>query len=439
MRYPEALKWLYGLSARGVRLELDRVQAACALRSHPHRNLPAVHVAGTNGKGSVCAFTESALRAAGFRTGHFCSPHLHRFVERVRIGGQPLSEDEVAERLTEIRAAMSSLPPLTFFEVTTLMAFEAFRDHQCDIAVLEVGLGGRLDATNVVEDRRVSVVTRIARDHTRILGDTLGKIAREKGGILRPGAPAVLGVVDPEARRELERMCVDQDIDRWWCGEHFEGTAPPDVSSMISRVALDTPQRATIRVGARTSEYVLGLLGDHQVENAAMACAALARLGARGFIVPEAAVERGLACARWPGRLELLRDGARHVVVDCAHNPDGCQALATFLRSRALPRPVVLLFGAMQDKEHEAMLAPFDGLIDARIYAVPEVHRAPPSAEVFAAIRPGLGAPTVGQGLEAARAAAGDNGLIVVAGSIFLVNEVRASLLGVRSDPPIAM
>lgn len=435
MEYVEALEWLYGLSARGVRLELDRMRGAVAERGHPQAAVPVVHVAGTNGKGSVCAMVERSLREAGYRTGRFASPHLHRFAERVTIGGTPLPEAEVAERLSEIRAAMPGLPPLTFFEVSALMAFEAFRDHGCDVAVLEVGLGGRLDATNVVERPAVSVITRIALDHTRILGDTLAAIAHEKAGILRPGVPAVVGAREPEARAAIEAELARLGTDAWWIGEHFDGEP---VSPEGAR-SLDAPGRARLRVGERSEEVALGLRGEFQAENAAIARAALERLDASGFAVPSVAIREGLAGVDWPGRLEVVRDGGRTVVFDCGHNPDGCEAFGAFLRRRRLPGPVVLLFGAMADKAHEGMLAPFDGLVDHRVYAVPPIPRAPEDLAVFQAVRPGEVAPSVAEGLARARALAGEDGTLLVAGSIFLVQAARAAVLGVRSDPPIAM
>ena len=276
MDYVEALEWLYGLSARGVRLELDRMGGVVAARGNPQDAVPVVHVAGTNGKGSVCAMVERSLREAGYETGRFASPHLHRFAERVTIGGAPLAESEVAERLSEIREVLPSLPPLTFFEVSALMAFEAFRDHQCDIAVLEVGLGGRLDATNVVASPAVSVITRIAKDHTRILGDTLAAIAHEKAGILRAGVPAVIGAREPEARGAIEAELERLGTDAWWMGEDFDGE--PVVPE--GPLALDAAGRARLRVGTDEREYALGLRGEFQAENAAIARAALVRIDA---------------------------------------------------------------------------------------------------------------------------------------------------------------
>jgi dihydrofolate synthase/folylpolyglutamate synthase len=435
MEYAEALEWLYGLSARGMRFELDRMRGAVAERGHPEAAVPVVHVAGTNGKGSVCAMVEQGLRQAGYRTGRFASPHLHRFAERVMIGGTALPEAEVAERLTEIRAALPGLPRLTFFEVSALIAFEAFRDHRCDIAVVEVGLGGRLDATNVVDDPRVSVITRIAKDHTKILGDTLGAIAHEKAGILRRGVPAVIGAREPEARKAIAAELAKRGTDAWWIGEDFDGAAVP----FAEPPPLDAPGRARVRIGEREEEVALGLRGEFQAENAAIAWAALERLDGTGFPVPSMAIRKGLPSADWPGRLEVVRDAGRCVVFDCGHNPDGCAAVAAFLARRELPGPVVLLFGAMADKDHEGMLAPFDPFVDERIYAIPRMPRAPEDPSVFTAIRPGRVASSVSEGLALAREAAGKGGTVLVAGSIFLVQAARAEVLQVRSDPPIAM
>lgn len=431
--YARELRWLYGLSARGVRLELDRMRAGLRHRGHPERGLQVVHVAGTNGKGSVASFCERTLRAAGLRTGLFTSPHLHRFVERFRVNGRPLGEREVARRLGDLRAAAPEMPPLTFFEHSALLAFEAFRDHACDVVVLETGLGGRLDATNVVPDPLVSVITRIAYDHTNILGSELGQIAAEKAGILKRGRPAVIGARDPEARRVLLEVARRRRTDPWVIGREFDGV-PAGVG------------RALVRVGDETQSLRLGLAGDHQAENAAIAVAAMHRLRAQGLEVSDEAISEGLAKARWPGRLERYRPpgGQRpRFLFDCAHNPDGCAALAEHLRAmvsgqRARGR-VVLLFGALADKDYEAMLGSFDGLVDRRVYAIPKMPRAPESAAVFTAVRDGLVARSVREGVAKAERAAGPDGLVVVAGSIFLVQEARALVRELRADPSVGL
>ncbi len=425
--YREAVRYLYGLEPRGIRLELDRVRAALALRGDPHRGCRFVHVAGTNGKGSVAAMTEAALRAAGLRTGLYTSPHLHRFVERIRIDGRPVSEASVARRVADLRAALAvpGAPELTFFETATLLAFECFRDAQCDVVVLEVGLGGRLDATNVIEPA-LSVITRIALDHQGRLGNTLGAIAAEKAGILKRGVPAVVGVREPEAREVIAARARALRVPVWWIDRDF--------------AARDEGRgRLSVRVGG---EWISGLrsrlAGAHQRDNAAVVVAALRRLSAQGLVdVPEEAIRRGLGAVRWPGRLERI-GRAPTFLLDAAHNPDGCTALAAHLDGLPRRGPRVLVFGAMADKDLAAMLAAFDGRVDERIYAEPKMARATAVA-TLAAIRPGRLARSTADALARARRRAGPEGLVVVAGSIFLMAEARARLRGVPTEPPLRM
>ncbi len=220
--YQEALTWMYGLESRGVKLGLAPMQAALSLRGNPHDGLRYLHVAGTNGKGSVCAMTERALRAAGYRTGWFSSPHLHRYVERIRINGRPIAEAEMARRLFSLRDD-PRLPQLTFFEYTTVAAFEAFREHGCDVVVLEVGLGGRLDSTNVVSPT-VTVVTNIGLDHMHVLGDNIRSIAREKAGIIKARAPLVTGVRDPVAAAVMTEKVRRMGTTSWRLGRDFSIT-----------------------------------------------------------------------------------------------------------------------------------------------------------------------------------------------------------------------
>jgi len=421
-RYREALQWLYGLESRGIKLGLDRMQSAAEVRGHPERAVRYVHVAGTNGKGSVGTMLESVLRAAGYHTGQFASPHLQRYVERVRIGGRPISESEAAKRIEDLRAD-HRLPPLSFFEYTTLLAFEAFRDAQCDIVVLEVGLGGRLDSTNIVTPE-ASVITNISLEHQRILGDTLAKIAREKAGVLKPGVPCIVGTRAKSAKQAIAARArtvgaplrwIDRDFERRWKGA-----------------------KLSVRVGDRTwDDLKLGLRGHYQADNAACALATLVELGERGFEVSDHHVRTGLRRARWAGRLEWHR-GSPAFLFDAAHNASGCETLARYLEDLSFPGRVVLLFGAMRDKDHRRMLAAFDGRVERRIYAAPSVSRAE-HPERLARIREGTVARSVRDAVARAKRAAGPDGLVVTAGSIFLVSEARALVKNVRTDPPIAM
>jgi len=421
-RYREALQWLYGLESRGIKLGLDRITEAADIRGHPERETRFVHIAGTNGKGSVATMVESVLRAAGYRTGQFASPHLQRYVERVRIGGRPISEREAANRIEELRAD-TRLPPLSFFEYTTLLAFEAFRDARCDIVVLEVGLGGRLDSTNIVMPE-ISVITNISFEHQRILGDTLSKIAREKAGVLKSGVPCIVGARGKSVRRAISARASAVGAPLRWIDRDFE-------SAWHDR---------SLSVRVRDQEWSdlrLGLRGDYQGDNAACALATLVELKERGFEVSDAHVRSGLKRAKWPGRLEWHR-GQPAFLFDAAHNATGCETLARYLDELEFPGRRVLLFGAMRDKDHRRMLAAFDGRVERRIYTAPELTRSE-RPERLAKIREGTVARSIRDAVARAKRAAGPNGLVVAAGSIFLLAEVRALVKNVPTDPPIAM
>jgi len=421
-RYREALRWLYGLESRGIKLGLERMAEAADRRGHPEREVAYVHVAGTNGKGSVATMVESVLRAAGYRTGQFASPHLQRYVERVRISGRPISEREAANRIEALRDD-TGLPPLTFFEYTTILAFEAFRDAHCDIVVLEVGLGGRLDSTNIVTPE-VSVITNISFEHQRILGDTLPKIAREKAGVLKPDVPCVVGARGRAVRRAITARAQAVGAPLRWIDRDFE--------SAWDRHSL------SVRVGEQSwAGLRLGLRGKYQGDNAACALAALIELRDRGFDVSDADIRGGLKRAKWPGRLEWHR-GHPSFLFDAAHNAAGCETLAQYLDELEVSGRVVLLFGAMRDKDHRRMLAAFDGRVERRVYASAGVYRSD-SPDRFAKIRKGSVSRSVRDAVARAKRAAGPDGLVVVAGSIFLVSEVRAVVKNVRTDPPIAM
>lgn len=431
VRYQDAITALFGLEARGIRLGVERMAAALEDRGHPERGLRFIHVAGTNGKGSVSAMLESCLRAAGYKTGLFTSPHLHRWVERIRIGGRPLGEAEATRRIGDVlqHFGRAGAPEATFFELTNLIAVEAFRDHGCQIVVLEVGLGGRLDSTNAFPSE-LACITRIAFDHMAVLGNDLASIAREKAGILKPRAPLVCGVREPEALAVIRERARELGVPALFIDRDFEATARGRAGGF------------TVRVGERrVTGLGLRLRGQYQLDNAAVAVAALARLSEAGLPVPVAAIRRGLLRTRWPGRLERIA-GRPTVLLDAAHNPDGCRALATHLdtlpRSRAPGARRVLLFSAMHDKDLAQMLQALGPRFDRVIYAPLPMPRAAPLKQLQAALA-GVGARSVADGLARARRAAGPSGLVVVAGSIFLIAAARARLLGVRSDPPIRM
>lgn len=431
MRYRDAIAKLFALESRGIRMGVSRMSQALEYRGRPDLDQRYVLVGGTNGKGSVATMIAACLSRAGYRTGLFTSPHLHRYVERFRIDGRVLSEREATGRIHDMLAdfARPGAPETTFFELSTLLGIEAFRDRECDIAVLEVGLGGRLDATNAVHPE-LCVITRVALDHTRILGDTLGKIASEKAGILEPGVPLVSGVLAPAARRVVTRRARSLGVPVLQLGRDF------DVHERQGRFDVEIGER-------RVEGLRSGLAGMHQRRNAGIAVAALHALGERGIEVDDAAIRKGLAASRWPGRLERIA-GAPHFVFDAAHNTDGARALVRYLAqedpwsARVRRGRRVLVFGAMADKRYREMLAVIAPCFERIIYCAPKIRRAA-TAEELARVEPGTVARSVADALARARRAAGEHGEVVVAGSIFLVADARARVTGARTDPLIRM
>lgn len=417
----------------GVKLGLERMRRLLGALGDPQRSGRPVLVAGTNGKGSTAALLASVLEAAGISTGLYTSPHLEQVEERLRLGGRAVAPDVLAAALVRVLAAsreeLGEAP--TYFEAVTAAAFLCLAEIPVDVSLLEVGLGGRLDATNCCEPV-LSVVTGIGLDHTRELGDAVDAIAREKAGIFRPRVPALIWAHEPRVRGALEqeagRLGADleavHDSVRWLpaaaAGSPFEG----------ERGVVETPEGRY--------EVVLGLPGRHQVENACLAVRAaerLAELSGRGL--GREAVAEGLRGCRWPGRLELVAlPTGRRVLLDAAHNPQGAATLASFLAR--LDEPRRLLFGVLDDKDGDGMLAAVaDGFADAVLTRPPGARGLPP-----ARLAPPPGLPVeVEEDPERAldRALASGPGLLVVCGSIYLLGAVRSRLRELFGTPPPAV
>lgn len=385
---------LYARSPRGIRLGVETMQAALDRAGNPERHAPVVHVAGTNGKGSTCAMLEAALRTSGARVGLYTSPHLVRFSERIRIDGTPI-DDAALERALAVALAE---PELSFFEAATLAAFVAFREANVETIILEVGLGGRFDATNVETRKQACAITSIGLDHEEFLGVDLGSIAFEKAGILRAGVPCVLGAMPAEAQARI--------------------TA--EAARIGAPLILPPPVHLQ-----------LALRGPHQLGNAAVASALAQLLG----LSPEV-TEAGIAHAEWSGRYERIDTETGSFLLDGAHNPDGVAALVDTLRIQS-EHPVVLVFGAVADKPALEMLSALRPLAAHAVYVAPG-GKAPFDPLVLAQHRDGEVAPTVRAALERARELAGE-GLVLVAGSLYLVGEARSLLLDLPSDPRIGM
>ena len=411
---------LFPTLAVGVPWGLDRVSAALRTLGEPHLGYPTLHVGGTNGKGSVASTLASVLTAAGFRTGLYTSPHLCSFRERIQVDGAAVAEDRLVGVADGIRGVVSE-ERLTFFEAATVLGFQAFARERVDIAVIEVGLGGRLDATNVVRPL-VSVVTNVALDHAEYLGSALTGIAAEKAGIAKPGVPFVTGESDPELLEVLRAAAAA-------VGAPFHALAPDAVRDL--EIAADHTSFTVTTRGWGSFRLTTPLVGRHQALNAALAVEALQHLPAD--LRPSARdVLAGVAWVRWPGRDQIERVDGRTWLFDVAHNPAGMRSLVEVLDRIDLPRPLVALVGVLGDKEWREMLPLILGRTDQAVLtqppsASPDRRWDPRVAEE--AVRPLLPAgyplstvPDFAGALEAARRAAGE-GTVIVTGSCHTVGD----------------
>ncbi len=391
MNYPEALAWLYGTQDRGIKLGLDRVRAFLAALGWEPGGTRYLHVAGTNGKGSVCAMLDSICRAAGMRTGLFTSPHLVTFRERIRVNGEMAAKNEIAAELTRIRALCErEAAEPTFFEITTALALELFRRDGIEIAVLETGMGGRLDATNIVRPEAV-VITSIGLDHTQFLGGTLGEIAWEKAGIIKPGVPVVTGPL------------------------------PEEAAAVVARVAAERGSRLT-RMSEPVPDYKVGLKGEHQRVNAAVA---LEALKAAGLEFDSAHLAEGLRTVSWPGRFQ---DTGRGFILDGAHNPDAARRLAETWHAEYDERKTAVILGVLRDKDARGICAELARI--AREFVIVPVRspRAAPVEELVKIARERRPSRACASLQEAMASIRHEETPALVTGSLFLMGEALVSL-----------
>ena len=431
--YREAVVALSERGRFGVSMGLQRVERLMAEVDHPERDLRGALVGGTNGKGSVVAMARSVLTVAGHRVGTMPKPHLVSYRERVAIDGEPIGQDEFAAAVARVLPAIdrvaAEVGPPTEFEALTAAAITELARQRVDLAIVEVGMGGRLDATNVL-DLGVAAVTNVQRDHEAYLGSTLAAIGREKAAIIKPGNLAVTGASGRGLRPILDRcVAVGVPLVRVGSRQAVHATLRQlDWDGIVVDARTPTREVADLRIG---------MLGAHQAENAAVAIALLDALRQRhGFAVSEADLRRGLAEARWPGRLELL-DGSRvglgRVLLDGAHNPAGAVALATALGDLGVRRPTIV-FGAMRAKKVGAVLRALAPLAPRFVFTRvddPGAHEPERLARVWQRIGR-TPAETADTPAEALRRATGDP--VVVAGSLYLVGAVRAMIIGMEGD-----
>jgi len=412
--------YLSSLELIGIKLGLDQIHALLAALDHPDRAYRAIVIAGTNGKGSVSAMLERGLRSAGYRTGRYTSPHLVRLEERFAVNGVDIDAEALEAAIARTARAAASLPaPPTFFEATTAVGLDLFRDAGIDVALLEVGLGGRLDATNAVA-AEASVITAIDFDHQQYLGHTIEAIAGEKAGVIKPATfcvlarnpPAVVGVVEAQCRAvNADLVLAANDID-----------VRTTFADGRARISMRTPCR-------QHDDLTLGLRGRHQIDNAITAVRALDELDARGrFTVGAADVRAAVEDVTWPTRLETARVHGHDVLIDGAHNAAGAAALAAYLRE-VYGRPVPVVLGVLGDKDLEAVVSRIATAASHVVCTTPASPRAAAPADLAAIVRrvaPGVGVETVDPPVAAIEAAARHGSPVVVAGSLYLAGEVRA-------------
>lgn len=411
MNYTEALEYIHGVSWTFCKPGLERIGELCERLSHPQKKLKFIHIAGTNGKGSTSAMLDSVLRAAGYKVGLYTSPYIRVFNERMRIDGENIPDDELAsltEYIKPIAEQMADKP--TEFELITALAFEYFARHNCDIVILEAGMGGRLDSTNIIDTSVLSVITGIALDHTAFLGDTVEKIAKEKAGIIKKNVPVIYGGSDESAKSVIENKAKEM-------GSEFVAV---DYSSLkINSMALE----GTNFDYADYSGLKISLLGSYQPRNCAIVLNVVEILRKKGFEISDSALREGLASAMWQGRFEILSCDPL-IIFDGAHNPQGIEAAVESVKLYFGVQKICLVTGVLRDKDYTYIATKLSEIAEAAFTFTPDSPRAL-AAEEYAKVLQGAGieaqsADSIKVALDKAKAYAMVNNCpIICAGSLY--------------------
>jgi dihydrofolate synthase/folylpolyglutamate synthase len=430
--YQATLEYLYSfvdyslthnLSNLPEKWDLERIRAFLKPLGNPHQSYPVIHVAGTRGKGSVCAMCASALQSAGYKVGLYTSPHMQDYAERIRLNGEPIPHATLVELVDELRPTLDQSKKLTTFEITTALAFLYFAQQGATAVVAEVGLGGRLDATNVVNPL-VSVITSISYDHTQVLGNTLEEIAGEKAGIIKPGVPVVIAPQKEAARLVFERIAAERQAPLLEVGRDYQFSGI--MTSLEGQSLAVWP--VTGETAGEPVKLTIPLLGAHQLENAATAFAALEVVKEGGLRLQESAIQQGFASVDWPGRFEVLRNDPP-LVVDSAQNRDSAMRLRQALETYFPGWPVVLIFGASEDKDIAGMLEELRPVVRRAIFTRSYHPRAIEPDKLLAMVAaydlPAQVVPAVEDALSEALRQAGDESLVLATGSLFVAAGVR--------------
>jgi len=425
MTYEEAMAYIHSVNWLGSRPGLERITVLCEKLGHPEKGLRFIHVGGTNGKGSFCCMLSNILTAAGYKTGLYTSPYIERFNERMQIDGKSIPDDELAVLTAEVKAVADTMDdPPTEFELITALAFLYYRNNHCDYVVLEVGLGGRLDSTNIISTPVLAAITGIDFDHTAILGDTSAAIAGEKAGIIKPACPVLFGEGDDDAEAVIRQKAAQTG-----------GTYYRTDYSAITDVRI-LPDATMFSFGA-FRDVTLHMLGLYQLKNAANVLTAVTILRSAGLDIPDTAVYKGMEKAHWPARFEKLMKEPL-VFYDGAHNPQGIRGAVENIRTYLSPLQedgkVVLCMGVLRDKDFAAMIAALAPLADRVFTITPDNPRALSAAETASVFRdlgtPAESADTLQDGAKAALAYAEKTGRpLVILGSLYIYGDVKKALL----------
>lgn len=419
MDYRQAVEFVESSSIVRERYGLEKLQQALHLLGDPHHHTEFVHIAGTNGKGSTAAMTASVLQTAGYRTGLYTSPHLMRYNERMQIDGVPISDEDFVEAASQVQRVCEQLGGVPIvFEVLTLMALWYFAQQHCDIVVLEVGIGGLLDSTNVIPSPKAAIITQLGMDHTETLGNTLEEIAAQKGGIVKEGTPTVMALQEPSA------VAVVQQI----CDKHHAPLALADPERL--RV-LDASVAGQTLEDREYGKLVLPLAGAHQRKNAANVLEAVAMLRTQGYRISDDDVREGIAKTVWPARFERLST-APDFILDGGHNPQCLHAATAALRGYYPGQKVVFLVGMMADKDTDHMLAEMASIAKSFVCIRPDSPRAMQPQLLAQQLTerfhlPACACGSVHEGIAEATRQAGKEGVVCALGSLYLAGEVRAA------------
>lgn len=419
MTYEEALTYIHSVCWKGSVPGLGRTQELLAKMGNPEKGMKYVHITGTNGKGSTAAMTASILRKAGYKVGLYTSPFLWRFNERMNADGQDISDEELAQITAEIKPLADSMTESpTEFELVTAIGFAFFARHNCDIVVLEVGMGGAMDSTNVIPAPEVAVMTNIGLDHTEYLGNTLEAIAETKSGILKPGCQAVLYPSAPEVEAVVRRVCLEKNIP----------LAVADFG-VISSKSRDFSGQVFDYKGYKN--IALPLLGEHQLRNCSVVIETVEALRRQGWKITDKNMYEGIRDTVWPGRFELLRRDPVFIV-DGGHNPQCLEALAENVREYLAGRHIVALTGVMADKDYTDMYAEMAPLVDCFVTVTPDNPRAMAASDLAAFLqrfgKPAQASQSVPQGVLDAMGLAGENGVVLAFGSLYMTGAIRETV-----------